>query len=41
MKMDKVANSKNDEFDTPLYAIKPIEKYLKPIFIARYLNAIT
>lgn len=30
MKMDKVANSKNDEFYTPLYAVKPIEKYLKP-----------
>ena len=30
MKMDKIANSKNDEFYTPLYAIKPIEKYLKP-----------
>lgn len=29
MKMDKVANSKNDEFYTPLYAIKPIEKKLK------------
>lgn len=29
MKMDKVANSGNDEFYTPLYAIKPIEKYLK------------
>ena len=28
--MDKIANSKNDEFYTPLYAIKPIEKYLKP-----------
>lgn len=30
MKMDKVANSKNDEFYTPEYAIKPILKYLKP-----------
>ena len=30
MKMDKIANSKNDEFYTPLYAIKPIERYLKP-----------
>lgn len=30
MKMDKVAGSKNDEFYTPLYAIKPIAKYLKP-----------
>ena len=29
MKMDKIANSKNDEFYTPLYAIKPITKYLK------------
>lgn len=29
MKMDKVAGSGNDEFYTPLYAIKPIEKYLK------------
>ena len=29
MKMDKVANSGNDEFYTPLYAITPIEKYLK------------
>ena len=29
MKMDKVANSKNDEFYTPVYAIKPIIKYLK------------
>ena len=27
--MDKVANSKNDEFYTPQYAIKPIIKYLK------------
>lgn len=27
--MDKVANSGNDEFYTPLYAIEPIEKYLK------------
>lgn len=30
MKMDKVASSKNDEFYTPPYAIKPIMKYLKP-----------
>lgn len=30
MKMDKVANSKNDEFYTPNYAIIPIIKYLKP-----------
>ena len=29
MLMDKVANSKNDEFYTPLYAVKPIEKYLR------------
>ena len=28
--MDKVANSGNDEFYTPPYAIKPILKYLKP-----------
>lgn len=30
MKMDIVAGSKNDEFYTPLYAIKPIEKYITP-----------
>lgn len=30
MKLDLVANSKNDEFYTPLYAIKPIFKYVKP-----------
>lgn len=30
MKMDKVANSGNDEFYTPDYAITPILKYLKP-----------
>ena len=30
MKMDKVANSKNDEFYTPKYAILPILKYIKP-----------
>lgn len=30
MKMDVVAGSGNDEFYTPLYAIKPIEKYIKP-----------
>ena len=30
MKMDKVANSGNDEFYTPGYAIEPILKYLKP-----------
>jgi len=29
MKMDKIANSGNDEYYTPLYAIKPIVKYLK------------
>lgn len=29
MKMDKVAGSKDDEFYTPEYAIKPIIKYLK------------
>lgn len=28
--MDKVAGSKNDEFYTPYYAIKPLLKYLKP-----------
>lgn len=28
MKMDKVANSGNDEFYTPLYAIEPIIKYI-------------
>ena len=30
MKLDEVANSKNDEFYTPPYAIKPILKYIKP-----------
>ena len=30
MKMDIVAGSGNDEFYTPIYAIKPIEKYIKP-----------
>lgn len=30
MKLDLVANSKNDEFYTPLYAVKPILKYIKP-----------
>jgi hypothetical protein len=30
MKLDKVANSGNDEFYTPLYAIEPIAKYIKP-----------
>jgi hypothetical protein len=29
MKMDKVANSGNDEFYTPVYAVTPIVKYLK------------
>ena len=29
MKMDKVANSKNDEFYTPEYAIRPILKYIQ------------
>lgn len=28
MKMDKVASSGNDEFYTPLYAVKPITKYI-------------
>jgi len=28
MKMDKVANSKNDEFYTPKYAVLPITKYV-------------
>jgi len=30
MKMDEVAGSKNDEYYTPEYAIKPIEKFIKP-----------
>lgn len=30
MKMDKIAGSKNDEFYTPSYAVKPLLKYLKP-----------
>lgn len=30
MKMDVVANSGNDEFYTPLYAIEPLLKYVKP-----------
>lgn len=30
MKLDIVANSGNDEFYTPKYAIKPILKYIKP-----------
>lgn len=29
MKLDKIANSGNDEFYTPIYAVKPIVKYLK------------
>lgn len=29
IKLDQVANSGNDEFFTPLYAIKPIIKYIK------------
>lgn len=29
MKMDKIANSGNDEFYTPEYAIEPLLKYLK------------
>ena len=29
MKMDEVAGSGNDEFYTPLYAVKPIFKYIK------------
>lgn len=29
MKMDKVAGSGNDEFYTPVYAIRPLIKYLK------------
>ena len=29
MKLDKVANSGNDEFYTPRYAVRPIIKYLK------------
>lgn len=28
MKMDKVANSGNDEFYTPNYAVSPIVKYI-------------
>ena len=28
--MDKVAGSQNDEFYTPLYAVEPIFKYVKP-----------
>lgn len=30
MKLDKIAGSGNDEFYTPLYAIKPILNYLTP-----------
>jgi hypothetical protein len=30
IKLDQVANSGNDEFFTPLYAIQPIQKYIKP-----------
>lgn len=30
MKLDKVANSGNDEFYTPYYAIEPLLKYIKP-----------
>ena len=30
MKMDKVANSGNDEFYTPKYAVLPITKYIAP-----------
>lgn len=30
MKMDKVANSGNDEFYTPKYAITPLFKHLPP-----------
>lgn len=30
MKLDQVANSGNDEFYTPAYAITPILKYVKP-----------
>jgi hypothetical protein len=30
LKLDKVANSGNDEFYTPIYAIEPILKYIKP-----------
>ena len=29
MKLDKVANSGNDEFYTPYYAIEPLLKYIK------------
>ena len=30
MKLDLVANSGNDEFYTPAYAIEPILKHIKP-----------
>lgn len=30
MKLDLVANSGNDEFYTPVYAVMPLVKYLKP-----------
>jgi len=30
MKMDKVCDSRNDEFYTPEYAIRPIMKYIAP-----------
>jgi hypothetical protein len=30
MKLDKVANSGNDEFYTPNYAVKPLLKYIEP-----------
>lgn len=30
MRMDKVAGSGNDEYYTPIYAVKPILPYLKP-----------
>lgn len=30
MKLDKIANSGNDEFYTPPYAVEPILKYIKP-----------
>lgn len=30
MHMDKVANSGNDEFFTPLYAVEPLLKYVNP-----------
>lgn len=30
MKMDKVANSGNDEFYTPEYAVEPILEFIKP-----------